>query len=88
MCRRAAHGVRYRPPACASGRVALRAHSAYHGGASWAPGVAARMFGTLAERGINIISITTSEILITCLIEESRLQEAARALHTAFELDE
>lgn len=52
------------------------------------PGVAARMFGTLAERGINIISITTSEILITCLIEESRLQEAARALHTAFELDE
>ncbi len=52
------------------------------------PGVAARMFGTLAEKEINIISITTSEILVTCLIEESRLQEAARALHTAFELDD
>jgi aspartate kinase len=52
------------------------------------PGVAARMFGTLAEKGINIISITTSEILVTCLIEESRLQEASRALHTAFELDD
>ncbi len=53
-----------------------------------APGVAARMFGTLAAEGINITSITTSEILVTCLIEEDRLQEAARALHTAFELDD
>lgn len=51
------------------------------------PGIAALMFGTLAKLDINIISITTSEILITCLIEERQLQKAARALHTAFGLD-
>ena len=51
------------------------------------PGIAALMFDTLAKLDINIVSITTSEILITCLIEEIKLQEAARALHTAFGLD-
>jgi aspartate kinase len=52
------------------------------------PGYAARMFGALAEAGINIVSITTSEIRITCLIEETQVQPAARALHRTFQLDE
>lgn len=51
------------------------------------PGYAARMFSTLSERGINIQLITTSEIRITCIIEESRVSDAVRALHRAFQLD-
>ncbi|MFC1940415.1 ACT domain-containing protein, partial [Chloroflexota bacterium] len=51
------------------------------------PGYAARMFATLSERGINIQLISTSEIRITCIIEESRVKDAVRALHRAFELD-
>jgi aspartate kinase len=52
------------------------------------PGYAAAMFGTLAEEGVNIVSITTSEIRITCLIEESEVTRAAQALHRAFKLAE
>ena len=52
------------------------------------PGYAARMFRALADHGINIEMITTSEIRITCLIDESLVPEAARALHAAFELEE
>ncbi len=51
------------------------------------PGYAARMFGTLSERGINIQLITTSEIRITCIIEEAMVPDAVRALHRAFELE-
>jgi len=51
------------------------------------PGYAARMFKTLSEQGINIQLITTSEIRITCIIQESRVKDAVRALHRAFELD-
>lgn len=51
------------------------------------PGVAASMFGALAEAGINIRGITTSEIRVTCLIGEAHLANGARALHTAFGLD-
>jgi len=51
------------------------------------PGYAARMFRTLSEQGINIQLITTSEIRITCIIDESRINDAVRALHGAFELD-
>lgn len=51
------------------------------------PGYAARMFQTLSEQGINIQLITTSEIRITCIIDESRIGDAVRALHRAFELD-
>jgi len=51
-----------------------------------APGYAARMFGTLAEAGINIEMISTSEIRITCIIAEADLERAAMALHRAFEL--
>ncbi|HEY8487082.1 MAG TPA: aspartate kinase [Limnochordales bacterium] len=52
------------------------------------PGVAARMFGALAERQINIQAISTSEIKISCLIDEARLHEAVRAVHAAFGLHE
>ncbi len=51
------------------------------------PGYAARMFGALSEQGINIQLITTSEIRITCIIDEARVKDAVRALHRAFELD-
>ena len=52
-----------------------------------APGYAARMFGTLAEAGVNIEMISTSEIRITTIIAEDALETAVRALHTAFELE-
>ena len=52
-----------------------------------APGYASTMFRTLADAGINIEMITTSEIRITCLVKEAQVTEAARALHTAFDLD-
>ncbi len=52
-----------------------------------APGYASRMFGTLADEGINIEMISTSEIRITCMIEETQLERAARALHRAFQLE-
>ncbi|MBI4267624.1 MAG: aspartate kinase, partial [Chloroflexi bacterium] len=48
------------------------------------PGYAARMFGALSEQGINILLITTSEIRITCIIEESRVKDAVNALHRVF----
>ena len=53
-----------------------------------APGYAARMFKTLFDAGINIEMISTSEIRITCIIDESRVADAVRALHKAFELEE
>jgi aspartate kinase len=52
-----------------------------------APGYAARMFRTLYEKGINIELITTSEIRITCIIDEAKVEEALQALHRAFELE-
>jgi aspartate kinase len=52
------------------------------------PGYAARMFGALSEQGINIQLITTSEIRITCIIDEARVKDAVHALHRAFELEE
>ncbi|TMF15204.1 MAG: aspartate kinase [Chloroflexi bacterium] len=51
------------------------------------PGMFARIFSTLAEAGINIEMISTSEIHITCIIERSQVREAVRALHQAFELE-
>jgi aspartate kinase len=51
------------------------------------PGYAARMFGALSEQGINIQLITTSEIRITCIIDEDRVKDAVRALHRVFELE-
>ena len=50
-------------------------------------GVAQKMFSTLAEKGINIQVISTSEIKVSVLIAEEYLELALRALHTAYELD-
>jgi len=57
-------------------------------GMTSAAGYAGRMFRTLFEAGINIELITTSEIRITCLIDEKQVRDAVRALHKAFELQE
>jgi len=51
------------------------------------PGFAAKMFGALSEKGINIQLITTSEIRITCIISDTEVKDAVRALHRAFELE-
>ncbi len=51
------------------------------------PGYAAKMFRALSEKGINIQLITTSEIRITCIIDEARVKDAVRVLHQAFELE-
>ncbi len=55
--------------------VGMRSHS----------GVAARMFSTLAAEGINIMMISTSEIKISCVIDEKYGELAVRALHRVFE---
>ena len=57
--------------------VGMRSHS----------GVAAKMFEVLSREGINIMMISTSEIKISCVIEEKYVELAMRALHTAFGLD-
>jgi len=51
-------------------------------------GVAATMFSTLAAENINIILISTSEIRISCVIDEKYTELAVRVLHSAFGLDE
>jgi aspartate kinase len=51
-------------------------------------GIAAQMFRTLAEEGINIQMISTSEIKITVVIDEKYTELAVRVLHKAFELDQ
>ena len=50
-------------------------------------GVAAKMFQTLADEGINIRMISTSEIKVSCIITEKYTELAVRALHDAFELN-
>ena len=50
-------------------------------------GIAAKMFETLAERGINILAISTSEIKVSVLVPEEYTELAVRVLHTAFGLD-
>ncbi|MGQ0667412.1 MAG: aspartate kinase [Nitrospiraceae bacterium] len=57
--------------------VGMRSHS----------GVAAKMFQVLSREGINIMMISTSEIKISCVIEEKYLELAMRSLHDAFGLD-
>lgn len=57
--------------------VGMRSHS----------GVAARMFETLSREGINIMMISTSEIKISCVIEEKSMEPAIRSLHKAFGLE-
>ncbi len=57
--------------------IGMRAH----------PGVAQMMFRTLADKGINIQVISTSEIKVSVLIAEEYVELAVRALHSAYELD-
>jgi len=45
------------------------------------------MFRTLSEEGINISTISTSEIKISIILEENALDAAVKSLHKAFELD-
>lgn len=52
------------------------------------PGLAAKMFETLAERAINLLAVSSSEIKVSALIAESELDLAVRVLHTAFGLDD
>jgi aspartate kinase len=56
--------------------VGMRSHS----------GVAARMFSVLAKEGVNIQMISTSEIAVSCVIEDKYTELAVRALHETFEL--
>ena len=49
-------------------------------------GVAARVFATLSNENINIQMISTSEIAVSCVIEDKYAELAVRALHDAFEL--
>ena len=58
--------------------VGMRSHS----------GVAAKMFEVLSREGINIMMISTSEIKISCVIDEKYLELAMRSLHAAFGLDQ
>jgi aspartate kinase len=51
------------------------------------PQLAARMFDTLAERKINLLAVSTSEIKVSALIAESEIDLAVRVLHSAFGLD-
>ncbi len=50
-------------------------------------GVSARLFRTLADLGLNVDMISTSEIRISVVLDPSTLEEAAKAVHTAFGLD-
>lgn len=52
------------------------------------PGVAANMFDALAHKDINIHMISTSEIKISCIINEDDIETAVQALHEKFRLDE
>lgn len=58
--------------------VGMRSHS----------GVASQMFKTLSNEGVNIMMISTSEIKISCVIEDKYTELAVRALHDAFNLGE
>ncbi len=66
---------------------AARQGLADRGGDALAPGVAATMFRTLADREINLEMISTSPIKISCMIDRERIPEAVRALHDAFALE-
>ncbi len=52
------------------------------------PGIAAKMFSTLGKEGVNIQMITTSDIKISCLINEKDAVKAVRAIHNSFNLSE
>ena len=56
--------------------VGMRSHS----------GIASKMFATLAAEGVNIQMISTSEIKVSCIIDDKYTELAVRVLHDAFEL--
>jgi len=56
-------------------------------GMASSPGVASAMFGALAEAGVNIQMISTSEIKVSCVISAADTAKAVRAVHRAFNLD-
>ena len=62
---------------CSVVGIGMRSHS----------GVAAKMFKALADASINIIMISTSEIKVAVIVDESEIEAASRAVHTAFGLD-
>ncbi|MEH2056902.1 MAG: aspartate kinase [Nostoc sp.] len=51
------------------------------------PGVAAKMFATLAEAGVNIQMISTSEVKVSCVVDATQCDRAVNALRTAFEIE-
>jgi aspartate kinase len=51
------------------------------------PGVTARFFGALADAGVNIEMISTSEIRISVVVRQDEVDQAVTATHQAFELD-
>ena len=51
-------------------------------------GVAARIFNVLSKEGINMMMISTSEIRVSCIIDKQKTEQAVRALHDEFKLDE
>jgi aspartate kinase len=51
------------------------------------PGVAAKMFETLADRSVNIDMISTSPIRISCVVRDEQVEQAVQVLHDAFELE-
>ncbi|HUP87290.1 MAG TPA: aspartate kinase [Acidimicrobiales bacterium] len=51
------------------------------------PGVAAKMFETLADEGVNIDMISTSPIRISCVVRDHQVEQAVQVLHSAFELE-
>jgi aspartate kinase len=48
------------------------------------PGIAAQVFRSLADAGINIEMISTSTIRISCIVHEEQVEDAVRALHRTF----
>ena len=52
------------------------------------PGIAAKMFATLADAGVNLDMISTSPIRISCVISAEQVADAVRALHDAFGLED
>jgi len=84
LVRAAAKTVRARRVQSAGGIAKL---SIVGTGMLGAPGVASRMFRALADAGVNIEMISTSEIRITCLVARDQVDRGVRILHKAFELD-
>ncbi len=75
-----------------SGQVTVDQHigrvSVIGAGMQSNPGVAATMFETLANEGINIEMISTSAIRVSCVVRQERVEDAVVALHSAFKLDQ